>query len=540
MTETLPVQKPTLFALPTSFVSLRNSQLPRHGAPLYVTTPIYYVNDVPHIGHAYTTIAADVIARFWRFLGWPTRFLTGVDEHGAKVAHSAKAKNIPPQSYVDEMAKVFKALVQALDATPDDFIRTTDHRHHQAAQALWKALEVKGQVYLGTYAGWYAVRDEAFYTDAEIQEGKAPTGAPVEWVEEPCYFFKLSAWQDALLTHYKNNPEAIGPKERYNETLRFIESGLKDLAISRTKLSWGISVPTHVGHVMYVWMDALTNYITALGYPDTEQEYYKKFWPNSVHLVGKDILRFHTVYWPAFLMAAGLEPPARVFAHGWWTKEGQKMSKSLGNVLDPFALIQHYGSDALRYFLLREIRFGQDGDISEQALVKRCNQELGNTLGNLAQRILAFIHQYHPEGVQGTAHTPLDPQHEALQTWGRRTVVYLKTCIEQEDLYGYIDLLQTAVQQVNGYVTEFEPWKLRSLPEKTSYLSQGLYSLCMFLRDTALLFSIVLPQAMGKLLKQMGEEIEGAQGSVHRLGAQLLPGPWPKPEPLFTRWEPLV
>ncbi|ETZ07095.1 methionine--tRNA ligase [Holospora obtusa F1] len=533
MLHTHMVQKPQLFGTTSSPFVLKDVCSPRHGRPLYVTTPIYYVNDVPHIGHAYTTIAADVMARFWRFLGWPTWFSTGVDEHGGKVAQSAKTKGVPTQSYVDHMAEIFKSLVHVLDATPDEFIRTTEPRHHHAAQELWKKLEQKGQIYLGTYSGWYAIRDEAFYSKDEIQDGKAPSGAPVEWVEEPCYFFKLSSWQEKLLTYYRHNPEAIRPKERYNETISFIQSGLKDLAISRTKLSWGISVPTHIGHVMYVWMDALTNYITVLGYPDTENEHYQTFWPHSVHLVGKDILRFHTVYWPAFLMAAGLNPPAQVFAHGWWTRDGQKMSKSLGNALDPFSLVQHYGSDAVRYFLLREMRFGQDGDISENAILQRYHQELKNSLGNLAQRVLAFIHQFYPQGVQSLENSFLDQDHEALQTWGRRALPYLKYCIEQEDLYGYIDLLQTSVQHVNGYITRFEPWKLRSIPEKALFLSQGLYSLCVFLRDTALLFSVVLPKSMSVLLEQMGEQGNISKGSYLRVGAPLSQGPWPKPHPLF-------
>ncbi|ETZ05033.1 MULTISPECIES: methionine--tRNA ligase [Holospora] len=531
--QNVPVQKPQLFATSRPLSRLNDVYLPRRGYPLYVTTPIYYVNDVPHIGHAYTTIAGDVMARFWRFLGWPTYFVTGVDEHGGKVAQSAKSKNVPAQAYVDDMAKIFRSLVQALNAVPDDFIRTTEFRHHQAAQALWKTLEDRGHIYLGTYSGWYAVRDEAFYSEDEIQDGKAPSGAPVEWVEEPCYFFKLSAWQKELLAYYQENSHAIRPKERYNETLRFIESGLKDLAISRTKLSWGISVPTHVGHVMYVWMDALTNYLTVLGYPDVEQDNFKTFWPHSVHLVGKDILRFHTVYWPAFLMAAGLKPPERVFAHGWWTREGKKMSKSLGNVLDPFALIQRYGADALRYFLLKDIRFGQDGDISEDALLQCYNQDLKNTLGNLAQRILAFIDRYCSNDFKESKSPPIDSEHEALQTWGRRALPYLKFCIEQEDLYGYIDLLQTSVQQVNAYITKFEPWKMLNIPEKASHLLEGLYSLCMFLRDIALLFSVVLPKTMEKLLQQMGEEKEISSGSIQRLGSPLSTALWPKPEPIF-------
>lgn len=531
MLQHFPEERPSLFC-PKEQERRSTFGLTRHKVPLYITTPIYYVNDVPHIGHAYTTAAADMVARFWKLIEAPTHFLTGVDEHGAKVAHSAKIKGVLPQTYVDTMADVFKDLVRVIDAEPQDFIRTTETRHYHAAQALWKTLEARGQIYLGTYAGWYATRDEAFYAESELQDGKAPTGAPVEWVEESCYFFKLSEWQEPLLAYYKAHPEAIGPKERYNETLRFIESGLKDLAISRTKLAWGIGVPSHVGHVMYVWLDALTNYITALGYPDTDSPLYQTFWPHSVHLVGKDILRFHTVYWPAFLMASGLTPPARVFAHGWWTREGQKMSKSLGNVLDPFALVERYGSDCVRYFLLREIKFGQDGDIAEALLVQRCNQELGNALGNLAQRVLAFVYQYFSQGLT-PATVPTYAAHTALQSWGRRVLPYLQQCIVQQDLFTYIDTLQQSVHQVNAYVAEFAPWNLRKAPDQSQHLEEGLYSLCCFLRDTAILFSPVIPKAMHALLAQMHEETF----TMKRIGAALLAGPWPKPEPLFKKFE---
>lgn len=525
-------ERPTLFSDLKRDEILGTSHAFRKKDPLYITTPIYYVNDVPHIGHAYTTAAADMMARFWKIIEAPTYFLTGVDEHGAKVAQSAKAKDVLPQTYVDTMANIFKDLVRVIDAEPHDFIRTTESRHHHAAQTLWKTLEARGQIYLGTYSGWYATRDEAFYAESELQDGKAPTGASVEWVEESCYFFKLSQWQEPLLAYYKEHPEAIGPKERYNETLRFIESGLKDLAISRTKLAWGIGVPSHVGHVMYVWLDALTNYITALGYPDTDFALYQTFWPHSIHLVGKDILRFHTVYWPAFLMAAGLTPPARVFAHGWWTREGQKMSKSLGNVLDPFALVARYGSDCVRYFLLREIKFGQDGDIVEALLVQRCNQELGNALGNLAQRVLAFVHQYFPQGVTSSPE-PAHASHVALQSWGRRVLPYLQHCIVEQDLFAYIDTLQQSVHQVNAYVAEFAPWTLRKAPEHAQHLEEGLYSLCCFLRDTAILFSPVIPKAMHALLAQMHEET----CTIKRIGVPLHPGPWIKPEPLFKKLE---
>ena len=358
----------------------------------YLTTPIYYVNDKPHIGHAYTTLACDVLARFKRLDGFDVMFLTGTDEHGQKVQKSAEDKGIDPKAFTDEVSQNFRDLTAALNFTNDDFIRTTEPRHYAACQQLWQKLIDNGAIYLGSYAGWYAVRDEAFYAESEIVDGKAPSGAPVEWVEEPSYFFRLSAFEEKLLAHYDANPDFVAPNSRFNEVRSFVSGGLNDLSVSRASFSWGVPVPGDDAHVMYVWLDALTNYMTAAGYaqPDGEASYARR-WPADLHMVGKDILRFHAVYWPAFLMAADLPLPKRVFAHGWWTNEGQKISKSLGNVIDPLQIADTYGLDQMRYFLLREVPFGNDGDFSHQAIVHRMNGDLANDLGNLSQRVLSMI-----------------------------------------------------------------------------------------------------------------------------------------------------
>src|SRR5690348_17380512 len=361
------------------------------GKPYYLTTPIYYVNDAPHLGHAYTTVACDALARFMRLDGRQVRFLTGTDEHGQKVEKSARAAGVDPQTFCDRVSQNFRDMTTLMNISNDDFIRTTEPRHVRGVQALWQELQQKGEIYLGRFAGWYAVRDEAFYDEGELVGGRAPTGAEVEWVEEENYFFRLSAWQDRLLKFYDDNPDFIAPRARRNEVISFVKSGLRDLSISRTSFTWGIPVPGDPRHVMYVWLDALANYITALGYPETKDSDYSNFWPADLHMVGKDIIRFHCVYWPAFLMGAGLAPPKRVFAHGWWTVEGQKMSKSLGNFIPPGQLIDKYGLDPVRYFLLRELPFGSDGDFSRRAVINRINGDLANDFGNLAQRVLSFI-----------------------------------------------------------------------------------------------------------------------------------------------------
>ncbi len=344
----------------------------------YVTTPIYYVNDVPHIGHAYTTLACDVLARFMRLDGRDVHFLTGTDEHGEKIETAAPAAGLSPQAYADKMSQSFQDLVGKMNSSPDNFIRTTEPRHYAACQALWLKLVAAGDIYLGKYAGWYSVRDETYFVESETELGPdkkrraTSTGAEVQWVEEPSYFFRLSAWSERLLEFYEKNPRFIAPDSRRNEVISFVKGGLQDLSVSRTSFSWGVPVPGDEKHVMYVWLDALTNYITECGYPDTNGPLWK-YWPADLHMVGKDIIRFHCVFWPAFLMSAGIAPPQRVFAHGWWTNEGQKISKSLGNVIDPVELVDAYGLDPVRYFLLREVPFGNDGDFSRRALIGRLN-----------------------------------------------------------------------------------------------------------------------------------------------------------------------
>ena len=371
--------------------------------PFYITTPIYYVNDAPHIGHAYTTIACDVMARFMRLDGHEVKFLTGTDEHGQKVDKAAKAAGRDPQEFTDEVSEHFRELVNTgnnlLNVTNDDFVRTTQDRHKKAAQEIWKRIDANGHIYKDNYGGWYAVRDEAYYQESELieKDGKkvAPTGAEVEWVEEESYFFDLSKWQEKLLKFYDENPDFIVPKSRFNEVYSFVEGGLKDLSISRTTFDWGVHVPGDDAHVIYVWIDALTNYLTSTGFPDVESDEYKKFWEQGdispMHMVGKDIIRFHAVYWPAFLMAADLPLPKRIVAHGWWTIEGEKMSKSLGNVISPQEIVENYGLDQTRYFMMRAIPFGNDGDFSRRQLIETVNADLANNIGNLAQRTLSMI-----------------------------------------------------------------------------------------------------------------------------------------------------
>jgi methionyl-tRNA synthetase len=370
----------------------------------YVTSPIYYVNDVPHIGHAYTSIACDVVARFKRLEGCNVRFLTGTDEHGQKVEKSAVARGKNPQQFCDEVSQKFRELAQIINLSNDDFIRTTEERHKKSAQEFWRILEKNGWIYKGTYEGWYALRDEAFYAEDELVNGKAPTGAEVAWHKEESYFFKLSAFQEKLLMLYEAAPDFIRPQSRFNEVVSFVKGGLKDLSISRTSFAWGVGVPESEKHVMYVWLDALTNYLSALGFPDEKNQLFQKFWHDAsdspLHIVGKDIVRFHAVYWPAFLMAANLNIPHTIYAHGWWTNEGQKISKSVGNVIDPlkelewlesFGLNREAAVDYFRYFLLREVPFGNDGDYNRVSFVTRINAELANNIGNLVQRSLSMI-----------------------------------------------------------------------------------------------------------------------------------------------------
>jgi len=469
----------------------------------YVTTPIYYVNDSPHIGHAYTTLACDVLARFKRLDGFDVKFLTGTDEHGQKVEKSALAAGIAPQEFTDRVSKNFRDLAGLMNYSNDDFIRTTEERHKIACQALWDRLVERGAIYLGGYEGWYSVRDEAFWGEDELQTAAdgskvAPTGAPVEWVKEPSYFFKLSEWGDKLLAFYEANPDFIGPSSRRNEVVSFVKGGLQDLSISRTSFTWGVKVPNDPAHIMYVWLDALTNYITALGFPEQGGD-YAKFWPADLHMVGKDIVRFHAVYWPAFLMAADLAPPKRVFAHGWWTNEGQKISKSLGNTIDPVKLIERYGLDQTRYFLLREVPFGNDGDFSHRAMVNRVNAELANGLGNLAQRSLSII----AKNCEGNLPVPgtFTEEDEALLGQAKALLGTVRTALDSQQFHDALEAIMVVVRAANGYIDVQAPWSLK----KTDLVRMGtvLYVLAETVRRVALLLQPVMPDSIGRMLDQL-------------------------------------
>ncbi len=481
----------------------------------YVTTPIYYVNGDPGLGQAYTSVAADVCARFQRLDGHEVFFLTGTDEHGQKVQKSAQDKGMDPQAFVDDVAKRFVQLNEAYNISNDVFIRTTEDRHKKAAQALWKQLIANDQVYVSTYSGWYAMRDEAFYDEADITDGKAPTGAPVEWVEEECYFFRLSAWQDKLLSFYEENPGFICPQSKRNEVLGFVKGGLKDLCVSRTTFDWGISVPDAPGHIMYVWIDALTNYITALGYPDTRSDMFP-FWDESLHIVGKDILRFHAVYWPAFLMAAGLKPPKRVFAHGWWTRDKQKMSKSLGNTLNPFEVVKAYGVDQARFFLMREMPFGNDGDFSEESLRSRVTTELSNDLGNLAQRVLSFVHK-HADATIPEVDEFRDVDN-ALLTCARDTHVQIRKDMSNQMIHQMIQRIWAIIAEANRYVDSEKPWELRKTD--VPRLGTVLYTLLETLRMVGIYLQPLMPDTANTLLGML--QVESGKGTFADINSNPL------------------
>jgi methionyl-tRNA synthetase len=502
----------------------------------YVTTPIYYVNDAPHIGHAYTTLACDVLARFKRLDGYRVHFLTGTDEHGQKVEKAAAQSGMDPQAFTDKVSQNFRDLAKAMNISNDDFIRTTEERHKRASQAIWKALEKNGDIYLGKYAGWYAVRDEAFYGEDELTTGpdgkkRAPSGAEVEWVEEPSYFFRLSAWQDRLLKFYEENPGFVAPTSRRNEVISFVRQGLTDLSVSRTTFHWGIKVPDAPGHIMYVWLDALTNYITAVGYPNADSDLFKAFWPADLHMVGKDIVRFHAVYWPAFLMAAGVAPPKRVFAHGWWTVEGHKMSKSLGNVISPHDMIAKYGLDPVRYFLLREVPFGQDGDFSQRAMIGRLNGDLANDLGNLAQRVLSFVQKNAGAAVpQPGAFTAAD---QKMLDDARNLLVIVHAELDEQAFHKALDALWQIVGAANRYVDEQAPWTLR----KTDPARMGtvLYVLMEALRRLGILIQPFMPQSMAKLLDQLAVPADARDFAA--LDKTLAAGTsLPAPQGIFPRF----
>ena len=457
----------------------------------FITTPIYYVNDKPHIGHAYTTIACDILSRYNKLKNNNVFFLTGTDEHGQKVEKAAIDSNLKPQEFVNKMSKSFENLIPFLNCDINDFIRTTEKRHKIAAQYLWNELEKNNQIYLSNYEGWYSVRDESFYNESELIKKNdkflAPTGANVDWVKEESYFFKLSAWQDKLIKFYEDNPESIKPKSRYNEVLSFIRSGLKDLSISRTTFNWGIPVSNNPKHVMYVWIDALCNYLTAINYPKTESKNFKNFWP-GIHIVGKDILRFHSVYWPAFLMAANLPPPKTVFAHGWWTNEGQKISKSLGNVIDPYEVIDEYGLDQFRFFLFREVPFGKDGDFSKKSMITRINADLSNNYGNLIQRISSFIIKNCNHKIENDFNLA-DEDNTILKLSITKLDNY-KKCMDNFELDRAIKEIIELLSQINIYIDKQAPWLLKKTDIKRMNVVLSV-SIELIKRSTLMLLPII-------------------------------------------------
>jgi methionyl-tRNA synthetase len=504
----------------------------------YITTPIYYVNDKPHLGHAYTTIACDVMARYKRLDDFEVYFLTGTDEHGQKVQQAAEAKGADPQKFTDEVSQNFRDLWPKLNITNDDFIRTTEERHKTACQALWKKLLESGDIYLDKYAGWYAVRDEAYYGEDELKDGPggkkiAPSGAECEWVEEESYFFRLSAWGDRLLDLYEKNPTFIQPDTRRNEVISFVKSGLRDLSVSRTRLTWGVPVPNAPGHVMYVWIDALTNYISALGYPDENADLFKKFWPANVHMVGKDILRFHAVYWPAFLMAANIPVHKQVFAHGWWTIEGQKMSKSLGNVIAPQDLIDTYGLDQARYFVLREVPFGSDGDFSHSQAITRINADLANGLGNLAQRTLSFI----TKNCEGKITTPGEfttEDKELLKEAQENLMLGIRREFDKFAFNRGLEHIWRLVAAANAYIDVQAPWGLKKTDVKR--METVLYVLTETIRCLGIAIQPVVPQASTKMLDQLSVPTDKRQYANISATDALKPGTaLPIPEGVFPR-----
>jgi methionyl-tRNA synthetase len=493
------------------------------GEPFYITTAISYPNGPPHIGHAYEAIAADAIARFQRSQGRDVRFQTGTDEHGLKMAQAARAEGVEPRAFSDKMSHLFREMCDILNVSYDRFIRTSQPDHYRASQAIWTAMEERGDLYLDRYEGWYSVRDEAYYEEEELiaaEDGSklSPHGTPVEWTVEESWFFRLSKYQQPLLDHYAANPDFIRPESRRNEVVRFVEGGLKDLSVSRTSFDWGVPVPGSGNHVMYVWLDALTNYITGLGYPD-DTELWRRYWPANVHLIGKDVVRFHAVYWPAFLMSARIALPKQVYGHGFLLSRGEKMSKSVGNVVDPMVLADRFGVDALRYFLLREVPFGQDGSYSAEAIVARANAELANSFGNLAQRTLSMIVKN-----LGGVLPPSGENSEDLELAALVTTAVTKEVPGAFERFAFsvgIEAWLRAVFACNQYIDAQAPWALRKTdPDR---MAKVLGTLWNCIRALTRAIAPVIPESADKLLSV----IDAGEGGA----------PIPQPTPLFPRLE---
>ncbi len=506
----------------------------------YITTAISYLNGPPHIGHAYESIATDVIARFKRADGFEVMFLTGTDEHGEKVENSAKEAGKTAKTFTDELAAQFRAMTELLDISNDDFVRTTEDRHAAATHEMWRRLAEAGDIYLDNYAGWYSVSDEAFFTESELEKGedgtfKTKDGKTVEWLEEPSYFFRLSAYEDKLLALYEENPGFIAPATRRNEIVNFVRGGLQDLSISRTTFDWGISVEGHVEgepkHIVYVWLDALTNYITGLGFPGDEAR-MARFWPADIHVIGKDISRFHAVYWPAFLMSAGLAVPKRVFAHGFIYLEGEKMSKSLGNVITPDTLVGEFGLDQMRYFLMREVPFGNDGNISRESIIHRINGDLANGYGNLAQRVLSMVHKNCGGCVPEPG--PLSDADSAILAGVAETLSGMRTAIDRQEIHNALGALWALIAKADVYIAEQEPWALRKTDE--ARMKTVLYVAAELVRNVAILSQPVIPGTAGRLLDMLGVA-DDARGFANVGEAGRLPpgNRVPKPEGLFPR-----
>jgi methionyl-tRNA synthetase len=503
----------------------------RSGARYYLTTPIFYPNGVPHIGHAYTVLASDAIARFQRLDGKDVFFLTGTDEHGLKMKQTAIAEGLTPQQLADRNSQRFRDVWAALDVSQDVFIRTTEPRHYRASQAIWERMEKAGDIYLGKYAGWYSVRQEGYFLEKETTLGpdgvrREPLGSPVEWTEESSYFFRLSAYQERLLAYYEKHPDFVGPAERRNEVVSFVKGGLEDLSISRPTLDWGIPVPSDPKHIMYVWVDALTNYITGVGYPDTDSVEFRRYWPADLHVIGKDIVRFHAVYWPAFLMSAGIELPRRIFSHGFVLNRGEKMSKSVGNVVDPLALAAAYGIDQLRYFLLREVPFGQDGTYSHEAIVARINADLANDLGNLAQRSLSMINKQ----LDGVLPEPgaLTGADQAILASADAVIGKAREAMKVQALHQVLNAVWAVVAEANRYFAGEAPWALA----KTDPVRQRtvLFVTAEVIRQIAILAQPFMPAAAAKLLDLLavpaGQRSFLALGGGQRIAAgSKLPAP---------------
>ena len=502
----------------------------------YITTAIPYANGAPHIGHAYERIATDSIARFHRLDGRDVLFVTGMDEHGLKMQQTAAREGLSSQALADRTAAQFEAMGETLNAVADDIVRTTQERHKRASQEIWERMEARGDIYLSKYAGWYSVRDEAYYDEGELTErdGRrfSPTGTPVEWVEEESYFFKLSAYADRLMAHYEAQPDFITPDKYKNEIVAFVKRGLKDLSISRTTFDWGVPVPGDDKHVMYVWVDALTNYITGAGFPDAQSP-RAKYWPADAHVIGKDITRFHAIYWPAFLMSADLALPKQIVVHGFLFNKGEKMSKSVGNVIDPTTLADHYGVDQMRYFFLREVPFGQDGNYSHEAIVNRINADLANDLGNLAQRSLSMI----AKNCDGTvpAFGDFTEADRAILAEARALLGTSREAMKDFALHTMLGDIWRVVAEANRYFASEEPWvKRKTDPER---MATVLYVTAEVLRIIAILVQPVLPTAMQKLLDSLGVANDARDfahvGESHALtsGAAL-----PAPAPIFPRY----